>query len=101
MDKQKTKRSYKMSKDTMIELMTMTDIDELRMIRSAISDRIKEVGSAVKYELKKGDSVIVTSSKGVESGIINKINRTRAVVNMNGIQYNVPFSMITKQGEQR
>ena len=88
-------------KDLMIELMTMTDISELRMIRSAISDRIKEVGSAVKYELKIGDSVIVTSSKGVESGIINKINRTRAVVNLNGIQYNVPFAMITKQGEQR
>ena len=87
--------------DIMIELMTMTDIDELRMIRSAISDRIKEVGSAVKYELKIGDSVIVTSSKGTESGSINKINRTRAVVTMNEIQYNVPFSMITKQGEQR
>ena len=88
-------------KDLLIDLMQIRDINELRMIRSAISDRIKEVGSAVKYELKKGDSVIVTSSKGVESGIINKINRTRAVVNMNGIQYNVPFSMITKQGEQR
>ena len=87
-------------KDLLIDLMQIRDINELRMIRSAISDRIKEVGSAVKYELKSGDSVIVTSSKGVESGIINKINRTRAVVNMNGIQYNVPFSMITKQGEQ-
>ena len=88
-------------KDIMIELMTMTDIDELRMIRSAISDRIKEVGSAVKYELKIGDSVIVTSSKGTESGSINKINRTRAVVKLDGLLYNVPFSMITKQGEQR
>ena len=83
--------------DIMIELMTMTDIDELRMIRSAISDRIKEVGSAVKYELKIGDSVIVTSSKGTESGSINKINRTRAVVKLDGLLYNVPFSMITKQ----
>ena len=85
----------------MIELMTITDIDELRMIRSAISDRIKEVGSAVKYELKIGDSVIVTSSKGVESGSINKINRTRAVVKLDGLLYNVPFSMITKQKESK
>ena len=91
----------KEKKDLLIDLMQIRDINELRLIRSAISDRIKEVGSAVKYELKNGDSVIVTSSKGVDSGIINKINRTRAVVNMNGIQYNVPFSMITKQGEQR
>ena len=87
--------------DIMIELMTMTDIDELRMIRSAISDRIKEVGSAVKYELKNGDSVIVTSSKGTESGSINKINRTRAVVKLDGLLYNVPFSMITKQKESK
>ena len=87
--------------DIMIELMTMTDIDELRMIRSAISDRIKEVGSAVKYELKIGDSVIVTSSKGVESGSINKINRTRAVVKLDGLLYNVPFSMITKDKESK
>ena len=87
--------------DIMIELMTMTDIGELRMIRSAISDRIKEVGSAVKYELKIGDSVIVTSSKGVESGSINKINRTRAVVKLDGLLYNVPFSMITKQKESK
>ena len=87
--------------DIMIELMTMTDIDELRMIRSAISDRIKEVGSAVKYELKIGDSVIVTSSKGTESGSINKINRTRAVVKLDGLLYNVPFSMITKQKESK
>ena len=86
--------------DIMIELMTMTDIGKLRMIRSAISDRIKEVGSAVKYELKNGDSVIVTSSKGVESGIINKINRTRAVVNINGKLWNVPFSLMTKIEER-
>ena len=87
--------------DIMIELMTMTDIGELRMIRSAISDRIKEVGSAVKYELKIGDSVIVTSSKGTESGSINKINSTRAVVKLDGLLYNVPFSMITKQKESK
>ena len=77
-------------------LMQIRDVDELRLIRSAISDRIKEVSSRIKYDLRKGDSIIVTSKKGIENGIIEKVNRTRAVVNMNGSSWNVPFSMITK-----
>ena len=32
-----------------------------------------------------------------EEGTIVKLNRTRAVVNINGTEWNVPFSMITKQ----
>ena len=88
--------------DLIIELMTMTDISELRMIRSAISDRIKQVGSAIKYDLYKGDKVVIDSPRRElqEDGVIMKVNRTRAVVNINGKQWNVPFAMITKQGEQ-
>ena len=89
--------------DLIIELMTMTDISELRMIRSAISDRIKEVASAIKYDLDKGDKVTIDSPRRElqEDGVIMKVNRTRAVVMIDGKQWNVPFSMITKQGEQR
>ena len=78
-------------------LMQIKDMNELKLIRSAINDRIKEVSSRVKYELRKGDAIIVTSKKGVEDGVIEKINRTRAVGKMNGTSWNVPFSMITKQ----
>tara|TARA_Y100000593_G_C4242608_1_gene302959 strand:+ start:509 stop:793 length:285 start_codon:yes stop_codon:yes gene_type:complete len=86
-------------KELLIELMSISDIDELKLIRSAINDRIKEVGYRVKYTLSKGDVVIVTSKSGVEQGTIIKVNRTRAVVNLDGKgAYNVPFSMITKQG---
>ena len=84
-------------KELLTKLMQIRDINELRLIRSAISDRIKEVSSRIKYELKKGDAIIVSSKKGVEDGVIEKINRTRAVVKMNGTSWNVPFSMITKQ----
>ena len=84
-------------KELLADIMSIRDINELKLIRSAINDRIQEVGARVKYELKKGDAIIVTSKKGVEDGIIEKINRTRAVVRMNGTSWNVPFSMITKQ----
>ena len=83
-------------KEILQTLMSIDDINELRLIKSAIVDKIEEVSSRIKYELKKGDAIIVTSKKGVEDGIIEKINRTRAVVRMNGTSWNVPFSMITK-----
>ena len=87
-------------KEVLQTLMSMNDVNELRLIRSAINDRIEEVGSRVKYELKRDDKVIVTSKKGVELGTIIKVNRTRAVVNLDGKgHYNVPFSMITRDKE--
>ena len=84
-------------KELLADLMQIKDVNELKLIRSAINDRIEEVSYRIKYELRKGDAIIVTSKKGVEDGIIEKINRTRAVVRMNGTSWNVPFSMITKQ----
>ena len=87
-------------KEILETLMSISDINELKLIRSAIKDRIEEVGSRIKYELRKDDKVIVTSKRGVELGTIIKVNRTRAVVNLDGKgSYNVPFSMITRDKE--
>ena len=85
-------------KELLEDLMQIRDINELRLIRSAVSDRIKEVASAIKYDLDKGDKVIIDSPRRElkEEGTIVKINRTRAVVNISGKDWNVPFSMITK-----
>ena len=82
------------------QLMSISDVDELKLIRSAINDRIKEVGSKIKYELKMGDRVQVTSKNRVEYGFVIRVNRTRAVINLDDKgHYNVPFSMITKSQE--
>ena len=85
-------------KELLEDLMQIRDINELRLIRSAISDRIKEVASAIKYDLDKGDKVIIDSPRRElkEEGTIVKVNRTRAVVNIDGKQWNVAFSLITK-----
>ena len=86
-------------KELLETLMQMSDLVELRLIQSAIRDRIKEVASAIKYDLDKGDKVIIDSPRRElkEEGTIIKVNRTRAVVNISGKDWNVPFSMITKQ----
>ena len=86
-------------KELLITLMQIRDINELRLIRSAINDRIIEVGSAIKYDLGKGDKVVIDSPRRElkEEGTIVKVNRTRAVVLIDGTKWNVPFALITKQ----
>ena len=55
-------------KELLIQLMQMRDLDELRLIQSAIRDRIKEVSSAIKYDLDKGDIVIKGKELNVNYG---------------------------------
>ena len=83
-------------KEILQTLMSIDDINELRLIKSAIVDKIEEVSYRIKYELVLGDKVWINSKRLDEEGIIKKINRTRAVVEINNKQWNVPFSMITK-----
>ena len=76
----------------------MYDVSNLRILRNVINDRMKAVGSMIKYKLNKGDIVVVDSPRRElkEEGTIVKVNRTRAVVKIDGKDWNVPFSMITK-----
>ena len=89
-----------MTQDELIlEINTMVSKKDLRILKSVIDDRLKMVGHMVKYSLDRGDIVTVEGGRktGKEEGTIVKLNRTRAVVNINGTEWNVPFSMITKQ----
>ena len=83
----------------MLEVNTMADKHELRILKNVVNDRLKVVGHMVKYSLDRGDIVMVEGGRKLdkEEGTIVKLNRTRAVVNINGKDWNVPFSMITKQ----
>ena len=89
-----------MTQDELIlEINTIVDKSDLRILRDVVNDRIKMVGQMVKYSLDRGDIVMVDGGRKLDKdeGTIVKINRTRAVVNINGKQWTVPFSMITKQ----
>ena len=85
--------------ELMLEINTIVDKSDLRILRDVVNDRIKVVGSMIKYTLNRGDIVMVDGGRKLDKdeGTIVKINRTRAVVNINGKQWTVPFSMITKQ----
>ena len=89
-----------MTQDELIlEINTMVSKKDLRILKSVIDDRLKMVGHMVKYSLDRGDIVMVEGGRKLEKdeGTIVRLNRTRAVVNINGKEWNVPFSMITKQ----
>ena len=82
------------------EINLVHDITDLRILREVVSDRIKLIGSEIKYSLDRGQLVNVKSKHKTETGTIDKVNRTRAVVNINGKLWNVPFTLITKISEQ-
>ena len=73
------------------------DVRELKQIQQFVKDRKRALGNRLKYELTVGDNVLVHASNGIEEGTVTKVNRTRAVVDMRGGSWTVPFSMITKE----
>ena len=89
-----------MTQDELIlEINKVVDKSDLRILRDVVNDRIQVVGSIIKHKLNRGDIVMVEGGRKLDKdeGTIVRLNRTRAVVNINGKEWNVPFSMITKQ----
>lgn len=78
---------------------SVNDRTDLRILRQAVADKIEYVSKQMKHKLSQGDVVTITSRNKVETGTIKKVNISRAVVNINGLNYNVPFSMITKENK--
>jgi hypothetical protein len=72
------------------------NIDDLNIIRDILSNQRKYLGQKNAYNLIKGDEVKIVGSGKIEKGIIEKINRTRAVVMVGNVGWNVPFEMIRK-----
>ena len=72
------------------QLMGLT-ISELTQVQSMIQD-IKTMKA--KSALTVGADVFVVQKTKKTPGVIEKINQTRAIVNMKGRSYNVPFSML-------
>ena len=75
------------------------DLRELRAIQGFVKDRRRAIGNRLKYTLSVGDVVQVSNGSTIDKGTVTKINRTRAVVDMRGGSWNVPFSMITQIGD--
>jgi len=53
-----------------------------------------EIRAKTRCSIKVGSKVIVESRDGDIKGVIVKINRTKAIVDMKGSNWNVPLTMI-------
>ena len=72
------------------QLMGLT-ISELTQVQSLIQE-VKTMKA--KSALTIGANVFVVQKTKKTPGVVEKINQTRAIVNMKGRSYNVPFSML-------
>ena len=71
-------------------------IDDLNTIKEIVMNQRKYLAQKNAFNLIKGDKVKITGSGKIKEGIIEKINRTRAIVMVGDTGWNVPFEMIRK-----
>ena len=81
--------------DMVSHIMTkMTDTGELNHLKKVIKMRRESIARDLKYTLKPGDRVKVDGNR-ITGGIIEKVNRTKAIViDDNGQGWTVPLTMI-------
>ena len=73
------------------EIRKLSSLSELNELSSFISDCKTMLG---KSALSVGSKVNVVQKTKKTPGVITKMNIKKAVVDMNGMLYNVPFSML-------
>ena len=61
------------------------NIDDLNIIKDIITNQRRYLAQKNAFGLVKGDKVKITGSNKIEEGIIEKVNRTRAVVMVGNI----------------
>ena len=80
------------------EIMCLATHDELDEVVRSVTMRRSDLSREVISALSIGDVVLIDNKGRVERGTIRKVNRTRAVIDIDGKGgYNVPFSMIRKE----
>ena len=78
------------------KISDLDNIDDLNIVRDLVRNQKKYLGQKNAFNLIKGDKVKITGSGKIQEGIIERINRTRAVVMVGNIGWNVPFEMLRK-----
>jgi transcription antitermination factor NusG len=91
-------RRKKMSKidDIRNKISDLDNMDDLNTIKEIVKNQRKYLAQKNAFGLIKGDKVKITGTNRLEEGIIEKINRTRAVVMVGNVGWNVPFEMLRK-----
>ena len=85
--------------EQLINLINQIDTrDDLDSAINAIKLKQKELKNRATFEalqtLKVGDKVLCDSRQGVEEATILKINRTKAEIDIDGVTYTAPLSIL-------
>ena len=75
----------------MLDQLWALPVDKLHKLKGSIGDIIE---SKIKSSLYVDQEVYVVQKNKKESGVIKKVNKTRAIVTIDNRSWNVPFSMI-------
>ena len=90
-------RNDELLADITDNIRKIDNVNDLRLLSKEIKEQRNYIGRTIGNQLQRGDKVRVNSGTGIEYGEVIKVNRTRAVVQIDDRQWNVPFSMITKE----
>jgi|TARA_B100001063_G_scaffold185107_1_gene174831 hypothetical protein len=74
-----------------LEISKLKSLSELNEISSFVNECKTLLGKAA---LSVGANVFVVQKTKKTPGVIKKMNVKKAIVEMNGMSYNVPFSML-------
>ena len=82
-----------------ISLINQIDqMEDLNVIIEVVRAKQKSLRASLvaakKAEFTTGQTVNITSRKGILTGTIIKLNRTKAVVEIDGREYNCPISIM-------
>ena len=83
--------------DIRSKISDLDNMDDLNIVRDLVKNQRKYLAQKNAFNLIKGDKVKITGSGKIQEGIIEKINRTRAVVMVGDVGWNVPFEMLRKE----
>jgi hypothetical protein len=79
-------------------IMSIDSQEELSSVMETLKIRKKDLARELVSKLSIGDIVLIDNRGRIERGTIHKVNRTRAVVDIEEKgYYDVPFTMIRKE----
>ena len=76
------------------QISSIDNLDDLMALNDFVMNTREKLG---RNTLMNGDTVWVVQKTKRTPGVITKMNRKKALVEMNGMLYNVPFSMLEKR----
>ena len=74
----------------------LDNIDDLSTVLKLVQSKRKYLAANNAAQLIIGEKVKITGSGKIEEGIVVKINRTKALIDVDGRSWRVPFEMIRK-----